>query len=143
MRAEDLRIGNYILDYEADADESIYWQVEEIQRLSNDSKLNQTVGVTYRRGSCWSCDICPVPLTAEWLLKLGFDKDDLTVNLYVKHFKEYSLQLYQNGFSGTLEKDASWFTTIKGYNDQVTLTKQYVHQLQNLYHALTGKELTI
>jgi hypothetical protein len=48
-----------------------------------------------------------------------------------------------NSFSGTLEKDSSWFISIlTGYGSQpVTLVKQYVHQLQNLYFALAGEEL--
>ncbi len=88
-------------------------------------------------------DLSPIPLTEEWLLKFGFEKDDLTEGLYTKIMLEYNLEVSQNGFSGTLEKDLLWFITIKAYNNQVTFQKRYVHQLQNLYFSLTGEELTL
>jgi hypothetical protein len=59
----------------------------------------------------------PIPLTEEWLLKLGFVwVED------IKILKGY-LDDYIDGNSNTQLK--------------------YVHQLQNLYFALTGEELTL
>jgi len=65
----------------------------------------------------------PIPLTEEWLLKFGFERiggqlwDCNEVRgLFV--FDEFQPLAYLHG-------------------------KRYVHQLQNLYHALTGEELKI
>ena len=138
MKASDLRIGNWVLDCEADADESIYWKVEEIQRLSENKALNQTVGVTYRRGSCWSCDVEPIPLTEEWLLKFGFKQDvdssfvlNNTGVFLDKRFKE---NIYLRTKEGGRFGSEVW-------NKIDNLKIKHVHQLQNLYHALTQKEL--
>lgn len=74
----------------------------------------------------------PIPLTEEWLLKLGFahgsfgiDRGELSI--ITKGMDEY----YENGRTY--------------FNSWCILEHQpeYVHQLQNLYFALTGEELTI
>jgi hypothetical protein len=75
----------------------------------------------------------PIPLTEEWLLKFGFKLDidssyhkrDVSVFLD-KRFKT-NLYLQSN------ESNFVWF----GYELRV----DYVHQLQNLYFALTQEEL--
>lgn len=64
----------------------------------------------------------PIVLTEKWVLKLGFEQD-------VKFFKHENFEVErQDGFF--------WYRTI---NDYLEVT--YVHQLQNLYFALTGEEL--
>ncbi len=55
----------------------------------------------------------PIELTEEWLLKMGFTKSK-------DSFNAFYLELFDD-----------------------VLNIKYVHQLQNLYHALTGEELTI
>ena len=74
----------------------------------------------------------PIPLTEEWLLSLGFNKcksysgDEHTID-YTSGFA------YINSFDDTIsfrgKGTANW--------DRI----KYVHQLQNLYFALTGNEL--
>ena len=68
--------------------------------------------------------IKPIPLTEEWLLKFGFKKDNnfTWVNL------EMELMQREDGFWIWLGAD---------------LYLEHVHQLQNLYFALTGEELII
>ena len=73
----------------------------------------------------------PIPLTEEWLLKFGFvyDADSLTFDYEYNHFVFY------------LERDFKDIETFS-FDSSFTETKvKYVHQLQNLYFALTGKEL--
>ena len=126
MEAKELRIGNYILDYEAEPEVSIYWKVEEIQRLSNDKALNQTLGVTYRKGSCWTCDPEPIPLTEEWLVKFGFDN----LGAYGWGIGYFHIRFRNiHKFYFPLE------------NRLVRI--KHVHQLQNVFRALTNEELTI
>ena len=126
MDAKELRIGNWILDHEADPKKTIYYQVEEIQRLSNNKALNQTLGVTYRKGSCWTCDVEPIPLTEEWLVKFGFDN----LGAYGWGIGYFHIRFRNiHKFYFLLE------------NRLVRI--KYVHQLQNLYFALTNEELKI
>lgn len=73
----------------------------------------------------------PIPLTEEWLLKFGFEKAGRTIKL--KNFGKFidmngELSFYPAGMLNSLLR-----------HDLL----QYVHQLQNLYFALTGKELMI
>lgn len=64
----------------------------------------------------------PIPLTEEWLLKFGFRSDGGDL------FEKSDIALF---FS--LDK----FYKLDGFD----LSVKYVHQLQNLYFALIGKEL--
>ena len=77
-------------------------------------------------------DIKPIPLTEEWLIKFGYNEVD---DFYAKGYGVNGVSIikwenYYNAFAYQLGK---------GYNKIV----KEVHQLQNLYSALTGKELTI
>lgn len=68
----------------------------------------------------------PVPLTEEWLLKFGFENG-----------KKGSFEVAYNG-----DDFAYGFMTIRiGRN--FILKRKYVHELQNIWFALTGEELTI
>ena len=65
----------------------------------------------------------PIPLTEEILLKCGFKDNCFNEWIYVKHIIDdiYSVCINQN----------------------MVCPIKYVHQLQNLYLSLTGKELKI
>ena len=63
----------------------------------------------------------PIPLTEEWLVKFGFEFK----NGYGYKFK----------FGYISKSDFYWM-----YHG-ICIKLQYVHQLQNLYFSLTGKEL--
>jgi hypothetical protein len=81
----------------------------------------------------------PIPLTEEWLLKFGFKKDldGSFVFGLLSMFKDKRLKqnVYIYTESTQSLSDGQWVVI----ND---LKLQYVHQLQNLYFALTGEELT-
>lgn len=62
----------------------------------------------------------PIPLTEEWLLKFGFKKGE-------------------RGWFKTLDKNLKF--NLYTYRDKELY--RYVHQLQNLYFALTNEELKI
>ncbi|PCH95876.1 MAG: hypothetical protein COB83_07160 [Gammaproteobacteria bacterium] len=66
----------------------------------------------------------PIPLTEEWLLKFGFQLND-----NVARFR--ALVIYK--------QDGIWWFDIVLNSVEI----KHVHQLQNLYYALTNKELTI
>ena len=75
----------------------------------------------------------PIPLTDEWLLKFGLEK--LDIDLY-KIDNEYFILFFSETY---YIADEDW------QNKKRIIGKGliYVHQLQNLYFALTGEELTI
>jgi hypothetical protein len=75
-------------------------------------------------------DYLPIPLTEEWLLKFGFTK--VSTN-YECGF----LLLWGNLKTGTVD-----FVLTEPHSNKRHITAlRYVHQLQNLYFALTGEEL--
>ena len=116
MKASELRIGNWIKD-------------------GNDFEQ-----VTIDHLNCLSsgrCEFDEIPLTEEWLLKFGFEKEN---SLYVIDKDKYhTFSILVGGIS---------FPFIKS-NDKVIRENfsfygiKYVHQLQNLYFALTGEEIVI
>lgn len=88
--------------------------------------------------------INPIPLTPEWLVRFGFlqgkgkwgndfyilNEDGFTVMFSVEHWTDVEeTSVWKN----------HWFT--KGLLNKNKL--QFVHQLQNLFFALTGKELIL
>ena len=112
MKANELRIGNLV--YLTDKDK--VWEILDGHEIDecDDNPLVQ-----------------PIPLTEEWLLKFGFEK---TMSwTYVKDLVGNLKLVYYLGEKG-------WSIGFKSYSDFPNL--KYVHQLQNLYFALTGEELT-
>lgn len=71
----------------------------------------------------------PIPLTPEWLERMGFIENSI---------KDYCLGgICVFPYHG----EGEWFARI-GMGEEGTPLR-YAHQLQNLYFALTGKELEI
>lgn len=82
---------------------------------------------------------CAIPLTEEWLIKLGFEQQNgITVwkkeIQYIDESYPASLQLTNNGTAMQICRAGIGAACAPCF---------YVHQLQNLYFALTGEELTI
>jgi hypothetical protein len=74
-------------------------------------------------------DFKGVPLTEEWLLKFGFDKWFLD---YGFNLRGIICDIFYNVNTRELR-----------INGDIKIPIEYVHQLQNLYFALTGEELTL
>jgi len=87
----------------------------------------------YNIGECilFIEDIEPIQVTEEWLLKFGF-----------KHIKDnwYNIFSNENTFNVYLFTDKRFRIEIV---NQSICVLNHVHQLQNLYFALTNKELKI
>ena len=74
--------------------------------------------------------IKPIPLTEDWLIKLGFFEK------YGSCYNRWNIKLF------TLIDSEDDDGNLKGeFIFNGTLEVKYVHQLQNLYFALTGAEL--
>lgn len=109
-------------------------------RIGNWVKCSEIVDVDKTREiSCWdfgtylSTDpeyYIPIPLTEEWLRSFGF------VNGTTEKLKEVTHASIQYS---AIEK---MYHLYLGHHS-LSVYLKYVHQLQNLYFALTGEELTI
>lgn len=90
-------------------------------------------------------DIEPIPLTVEWVEKFGFSltdyetDEDVIIEVYYKEINDncmYFINLCDDGFNE--------FGFVTSFADvMLNNNLKYVHQLQNLYFALTGEELTL
>lgn len=123
MKASELRIGNWIYDSECAPH---YFRVEEIRKY-----VGYELWVYFRKGSIKTKEPEFIPLTEDILVKAEF------------HWQGFSgfdvfTHVYEQGFQITFKDGEFYFN---GYFIGVKL--KYLHQLQNLYYALTGKELTI
>ena len=124
MKATELRIGNY---YQYASDRGItYTQVQEIKR-NQFGLLSDFDGTNF--------EICkPIVLTDEWLLRFGF-KYSLKLDDFM--FKDqndvFEIQPYKKGF----------LNLVIWHDNEILQEIKYVHQLQNLYFALTGEELSL
>jgi hypothetical protein len=96
----------------------------------------------------------PIPLTPEILEKAGFDRRHHNVNEFdIWVAEDTETQSGINQISIVLENgnlvlelwhfDYSYKTNDDHEQDLIDIKVKYVHQLQNLYFALTGQELTI
>jgi len=145
MKANELRIGNWVKIKDEIFEEGyltgydIYTTNEfQITGFNDGSSMKdckvicfyeipgKLFGGTIHSG-CRDLDIDPIPLTEEWLLKFGFVKHK-TTDIY----PTFAKQMF-NWNDGILY--------IIGYGFMNHI--KHVHQLQNLYFALTGEELVV
>jgi len=141
MKANELRIGNFVNHYS----EWSYRQPDNGPYENFDFQWEERdwLGVGE---SCLELDkIEPIPLTEDWILGFGFHKwgrDDLPRTL------SYSIDWVKifppNSFSDFVGYGFMYYKPDPDKSTESARVKiEYVHQLQNLYFALTGHELTI
>ena len=129
MKANELRIGNWV--------STIYGMEFQVypmafKQMPTDEKHNLILDT-------WK----PIPLTEEWLLKFGFEDVDLNMsgsNWLVKEQKGIWRQAIRIAYN---EWSEEWSLTLECVSPPTLSIARikYVHQLQNIYFALTGKEL--
>lgn len=121
MEAKDLRIGNLVYNH----DEIV--TVEEIQRymINYDEEYGEMTSgysITNLKG---------IPLTEEWLVRFGFVKNPKADNIYDRgRLRIWGHLVYLR------EED----TEAAHY---IPTEVKNVHELQNLYFALTSQELEV
>lgn len=130
MKASELRIGNYLTNF-----------------LGEVFQANGVTIANFHQNEFGEPE--PIQLTEEWLIKFGlevpkdtfFEYDKCTYTNVFSNFKKTSQSCIDatyviNGLHFSEDSNGFWFQIM----DKSTKIK-YVHQLQNLYFALTGKEL--
>lgn len=116
MNATELRTGNYIY-YKSGRIEVTMIGENGIQSHKKGIEINAKFNTT---------DLQPIPLTEDWLLNFGF---------------EDKMGEWHNKIC--LEKSNNEIYYSAGMGVRLSETIKYVHQLQNLFFALSGEELTI
>lgn len=107
MKASELRIGNFVI------------QGGEITRVE---QLKRSIDDWDKTNHMRTMDCDPIPLTEEWLLKLGAKKDKIDNTYYLSELEIMLPNFFR-------------------YKTSIISRIDYVHQLQNLYFVLTGEEL--
>ena len=87
----------------------------------------------------------PILLTEEWLLKFGFETR-LINNCFLEYYLSCTPPKYKKDYvlrwwDANNERRIFWSPVLSGTIHHFPC--KYVHQLQNLYFALTGNELEI
>lgn len=146
MESNELRIGN--LFYYGPT-------VANVVGLMPDGILYEYIGIEPRIGKVMYGGVKGIPITEEWLLKFGYvhneewdifhlsdyniddihmqNKSNLVFRFYNHTNNRKCYQFYLDSMSSP-----QWSPRLHFINDI-----KYVHQLQNLYFALTGKELEL
>ena len=106
-------------------------RIGNLVQYSDGGGITELSGIAIHSFDCGILKIKPIELTEEWLIRLGFEWD-----------------IYWQGHT-----DGNWVLTSgeigwriaygKRKHDFIVYKIQYVHQLQNLYFALTAVELEL
>lgn len=114
LKATDLRVGNWV---------------------NNNEEHYQITSATIAQLERGDSTAKPIQLTEEWLVKFGFVKSPANNSIYLS-VPELKAEVHFEDFRGALVCVLYWSTGSFIPNDI-----KYVHNIQNLYHALTGQEL--
>lgn len=123
MKATDLRIGSLIMFNYAGSSDNLKWK--EISVSAN----------TIVHVSVYPDMYKPIKLTKEWLCRFGFKYDEfLEAHVYNAWLcvEDGLAHINFDAYRG-LDNKIEWM--------EIPITVEYVHQIQNLYHGLTGEEL--
>ena len=125
LKAKDLRLGNWV--YHSSGN------IIDVEIINSEIEED---------------DLQPIPLTEEWLVKLGFEEGNYK-ELNEKHFVKNSNTIK------VIISGVGFWDVYTDYNlCQITFSNglniitdnrglKHVHKLQNLYFALTGEELIL
>ena len=115
MKANELRIGNWI---------SLNGNSTQVDVIDYKQVIATDFGLVELKF------IQPIPLTEEWLLKLGAQLDE----------EDDSFVFTDSGFYVSVNENSE---ALFFFKNEELCEFNYVHQLQNLYFALTNEELKI
>jgi len=113
MDNRELRVGNWVIDLDG---------------------CHNQIGSGYDIEGIWK----PIPITDKWLIEFGFVRVEMP--MYTKYEKIEKVCDAHGLLSPKLFSVNSNCTNFFMNNNWLS-TLKHVHQLQNIYHALTGVEL--
>lgn len=116
MKSTELRIGNILAEKDNDIFELSGFYLHQLTIEENTKGI-----ITSHK---------PVLLTKEWLLKLGF-------------FKYNNAYVLEKPKENTMDFSFSVWQDMTYNSSEFPVKLDYVHQLQNLYFALSGYELQV
>lgn len=122
MKASELRIGSLLRDKVSKT------ELKVIELTEKDIITYVIDRSLFPLKNGWGIE--PIQLTEEWLLNFGFEKELGWDNMVYFNNNGMHIYLCENGKESWLE-----------YENDIVLKS--VHQLQNLYFALTNEELII
>jgi hypothetical protein len=121
MKPEELRIGNLVIRYS---------NIMKVYGVGNERADLILIQPNTMVNWCMLYqDISPMPITSEWLDKFGFHSQTHRLVKGVSYSKD-GISYYTND------------NAIKLYGNYMYNIK-YIHQLQNLYFLVNGKELEV
>jgi hypothetical protein len=121
MKANEFRIDN-LVDYKYG--EELFYKIASIDEET--VSLKDNISFDYIGYD----EIEGIPLTEDWLIKFGFKKNETFCFINIEsgiELMNIANKYFRGRYKGAL----------------ITKDIEYVHQLQNLYFALTNKELTL
>ena len=140
MKANELRIGNLVYCNNKVWEEYLKDKPVIVSGVKSTVRLIERTpdfSVSFIDESCYNQEynqyiefISPIPLTPDWLSSFGAKKNG--TQLCFKIGKNYGALIMMNGTCDFYDYKGRTIAIIK-----------YVHELQNLYFALTGEELKL
>lgn len=123
MEAKNYRIGNYIqYNNENKSVGRITTLVSDFVSRLDYCQIDYVINKKH-----WLINVNPIPITEEWLLKLGFIS-----NAYQDRYESNCIHIQCDKLKGKTDLYIEGMPHIK-----------HIHQLQNLYFSITGEELEI
>ncbi len=124
MKTNELRIGNYVFSEKK--------TVRVLAVSTNKVTVSVNEGNSKNKSMLDIGDIEPIPLTEKWLLDFDFEVNDIHGYYFCFH------RLFNFKLEKCPSADSHHFHILAS-----KLYVRYVHELQNLFFALTDKELKI
>lgn len=129
MKTTELKQGNNLLIND----------INEVCRIKYISSKYISYETKSRIGRCLIDCLTPIKLSEEILLKCGF-KEEINSSM-VKFWKKNNFTIYHEYYKHSVVDDLEWFFLSSTEFDRLRIYS--LHQLQNLYFALTNEELTV
>lgn len=132
IKSNELRIGN-LIENGFKKSNGFPDYIDRVVSLSEEGEINiWSESLKNQNGGSECMVALPIQLTEDWLIKLGFER--LSEKYYILDMCEFSTRYYYS-YSGGF-----WRFEVEG---KLVSELKYVHQIQNIYFVLTGKELIL
>jgi len=124
MKANELRINNWVYNRTTKKEMQVYpMMIPQLAQINDENNIE------------------PIPITQEWIIKFnaekikGYGNNRFWYVIFLDEYKDESMLFIHYSIGD------NFCTLNEGYNETIIKKIKYVHELQNLYFALTGEEL--